>query len=273
MSQQNTISFRATGIIAISGLSAIAIMAAFDKATSFVNSLPRATVDRLADTLPLMTLALCGFTFAGGVLVAWAFTVARMRPTSASTSSANIGQQQPPTQQIEIRKPLQLQLPPAQTSAPSFAAWRGDIAASAQKEAAQTTNTPNVNSNDLGNDYASTPEEMIGFKAVMNDYDDCVTNVTNPQTYAQNTPNERISVRLSDGKTVTIARAAWLAFASLDRVNRDQWRQQLRAMSASAPNEDFTTCRQIATAYNLLNGQSGWISTDLRNRVTGWITE
>ena len=270
----NTTQLKAFGLFSMTGATGLVIMGAFDSATKFVNTLPRETVIRLTDTLPVMTLALCGFTFAGGVLIAWAFSIARMRPMSASTSSASVGQQQL-APQIEIRKPLQLQLPPAQPPAPSFASWRGDIATSAQREATRATSNAYNDNSDTGDDYTQYDVNTPQFA----DYGPNTGNFSTPTSsandanIAQNVPNDRITVRLSDGKQVTVSRGAWLAFAQLERISRDQWRQQLRAMNASAPNEDFSTCRQIASAYNLLNGGNGWMSAALRNRVTQWIIE
>lgn len=274
MTNNNSISLRAYGFIAVSGLSAVAIMAAADKATGFINSLPRETVIRLADTLPVMTLGLCGFTFAGGVLIAWAFSVARMRPAPNQPSQlTNLVSQ--PTPPIEVRRPLQLQLPPAQQHAPSFASWRGDIATSAQREATRATSTAYSADSDIGDDSAQYEANTPQFADYgPNSHNFSAANMgANGANIAQNVQNDRITVRLSDGKEVSIARGAWLAFASLDKISRDQWRQQLRAMNAAAPNEDFSTCRQIASAYNLINGGNGWISAALRDRVTGWITE
>lgn len=275
MTNNNSISLKATGFIAISGLSAVAIMAAFDKAATFINTLPRATVERLADTIPVTIMGLCGLASMGGVLIAWAFSIARMRPMSASTSSASVGQQQL-APQIEIRKPLQLQLPPAQTPAPSFASWRGDIATSAQREATRATSNAYNDNSDTGDDYTqydvNTPQ-FADYVANTGNFSTPTNSANDAVNIAQNVPNDRITVRLSDGKQVTVSRGAWLAFAQLERISRDQWRQQLRAMNASAPNEDFSTCRQIATAYNLLNGGNGWMSAALRNRVTQWIIE
>ena len=81
----------------------------------------------------------------------------------------------------------------------------------------------------------------------------------------------RIVARLGNGDEVTIATAAWLAFAALDKPTRDAWRNQLRDMGAAAPNEDYSRCKKIATSYKLLDGAGGWISRKLRDMVTSWV--
>ena len=83
--------------------------------------------------------------------------------------------------------------------------------------------------------------------------------------------NERITARLGDGQEVNISAAAWIAFASLDKPSRDAWRQQLTATGASAPNADYSKCKQIAEQYHLLSGAGAWISAKMRDNVTQWL--
>ena len=136
-----------------------------------------------------------------------------------------------------IQQPQYRQLPqaPLGLDEPAFSAYRGDIAVMAERETATFTN-----------EFA----------------------VPVPDTPAQ---LGRVTARLGEGDEVTIARAAWLAFASLDTPTREAWREQLRTMNAAAPNEDYSRCKKIASSYKLLDGAGGWVSRKLRDMVTSWV--
>jgi hypothetical protein len=130
------------------------------------------------------------------------------------------------------------QLPPAVAAdEPTFSAYRGDIAVMAERETATFTNEFAVPL------HETEPPPQLG----------------------------RVTARLGEGDEVTIARAAWLAFAALDTPTREAWRDQLRTMNAAAPNEDYSRCKKIATAYKLLDGAGGWVSRKLRDMVTSWL--
>ena len=140
--------------------------------------------------------------------------------------------QQPQIQAQQIR-----QLPqPAAIEEPTFSAYRGDIAVMAEREVATFTN-------ELAVPVPDTQAQALG----------------------------RVTARLGEGDEVTIARAAWLAFAALDTPTRDAWRNQLRDMGAAAPNEDYSRCKKIATSYKLLDGAGAFISRKLRDMVTSWV--
>jgi hypothetical protein len=135
-----------------------------------------------------------------------------------------------------IQQPQYRQLPTvATTDEPVFSAYRGDIAVMAERETAVFTN-----------EFA----------------------VPVPDTPAQ---LGRVTARLGEGDEVTIARAAWLAFAALESPTRDAWREQLRTMGAAAPNEDYSRCKKIASSYKLLDGAGAFISHKLRDMVTSWV--
>ena len=136
-----------------------------------------------------------------------------------------------------IQQPQYRQLPqaPLGLDEPAFSAYRGDIAVMAEREIATFTN-----------EFA----------------------VPVPDTPAQ---LGRVTARLGEGDEVTIARAAWLAFASLDTPTREAWREQLRGMGAAAPNEDYGRCKKIASSYKLLDGAGAFISHKLRDMVTSWV--
>jgi hypothetical protein len=126
------------------------------------------------------------------------------------------------------------QLPTVATDEPAFSAYRGDIAVMAERETATFTNEFAV---------PDTPAQALG----------------------------RVTARLGEGDEVTIARAAWLAFAALESPTRDAWRDQLRTMNAAAPNEDYSRCKKIATSYKLLDGSGAWVSRKLKDMVTSWV--
>lgn len=132
------------------------------------------------------------------------------------------------------------QLPPAAASLdePTFSAYRGDIAVMAERETAVFTNEFAVHETE-----PEPPAQALG----------------------------RVTARLGEGDEVTIARAAWLAFASLDTPTREAWREQLRGMNAAAPNEDYSRCKKIASSYKLLDGSGAWVSHKLRDMVTSWV--
>jgi hypothetical protein len=135
-----------------------------------------------------------------------------------------------------IQQPQFRQLPTvAATDEPTFSAYRGDITVMAERETATFTNEFAVHDPD--------PPAQLG----------------------------RVTARLGEGDEVTIARAAWLAFAALDTPTRDAWREQLRTMNAAAPNEDYSRCKKIASSYKLLDGAGAWVSRKLRDMVTSWV--
>ena len=136
-----------------------------------------------------------------------------------------------------IQPPQYRQLPTvAVTDEPAFSAYRGDIAVMAERETAVFTN-------EFAAPLPNAPAQALG----------------------------RITARLGEGDEVTIARAAWFAFASLDTPTRDAWRDQLRTMGAAAPNEDYSRCKKIASSYKLLDGSGAWVSRKLRDMVTSWV--
>ena len=135
-------------------------------------------------------------------------------------------------QQAQYR---QLPQAPLGLDEPTFSAYRGDIAVMAEREVATFTNEFAV--------HETEPPAQLG----------------------------RVTARLGEGDEVTIARAAWLAFASLDTPTREAWREQLRTMNAAAPNEDYSRCKRIASSYKLLDGAGGWVSRKLRDMVTSWV--
>ena len=137
-----------------------------------------------------------------------------------------------------INSPQYRQLPqaPLGLDEPAFSAYRGDIAVMAEREVATFTNEFAVHETE-------PPAQSLG----------------------------RVTARLGEGDEVTIARAAWLAFAALDTPTREQWREQLRTMNAAAPNEDYSRCKKIATSYKLLDGAGAFISHKLRDMVTSWV--
>ena len=136
-----------------------------------------------------------------------------------------------------IQQPQYRQLPTvAAIDEPAFSAYRGDIAVMAERETATFTN-------EFAVPVPDTPAQAIG----------------------------RVTARLGEGDEVTIARAAWLAFASLDTPTREAWREQLRGMGAAAPNEDYGRCKKIASSYKLLDGAGAFISHKLRDMVTSWV--
>lgn len=135
-----------------------------------------------------------------------------------------------------IQPPQYRQLPTvAAIDEPAFSAYRGDIAVMAERETATFTNEFAV--------HETEPPAQLG----------------------------RVTARLGEGDEVTIARAAWLAFAALDTPTRDAWREQLRSSGAAAPNEDYSRCKKIASSYKLLDGAGGWVSRKLRDMVTSWV--
>ena len=136
-----------------------------------------------------------------------------------------------------IQQPQYRQLPTvAAIDEPTFSAYRGDIAVMAEREIATFTN-------EFAVPLPDTPAPQLG----------------------------RVTARLGEGDEVTIARAAWLAFASLDTPTREAWREQLRTMNAAAPNEDYSRCKRIASSYKLLDGAGAFISHKLRDMVTSWV--
>lgn len=140
--------------------------------------------------------------------------------------------QQPQIQPQQIR-----QLPqPTPIDEAAFSPYRGDIAVMAERETATFTN-------EFAVPVPDTQAPQLG----------------------------RVTARLGEGDEVTIARAAWLAFAALDTPTRDAWREQLRGMNAAAPNEDYSRCKKIASSYKLLDGAGAFISHKLRDMVTSWV--
>ena len=217
--------------MAMAGLTGLTLYLASAQVAEISQNLPPATVAGIVTAIPVMVVSMCGFAAFFAVSMPLAIVAWRERPRRMAEDGYRI--QQPQIQAPQIR---QLPQAPLGLDEPTFSAYRGDIAVMAERETAAFTN-----------EFA----------------------VPVPDTQAQ--ALGRVTARLGEGDEVTIARAAWLAFAALDTPTRDAWREQLRGMGAAAPNEDYGRCKKIATSYKLLDGAGGWISHKLRDMVTSWV--
>lgn len=251
--------------IATTGAGAIAVAAIANTITGAIDSLPPATTAGIVTSLPVALTAMCGFSSIGAIgaaafIVAWRTPRANPRPRDDEPAHVIASMRAPQIAQQPIR-----QLPPPMAqNEPRYAAWRGDIVNAVQREQqrAQHVEPPPMAQDDeytaFTTEYEPTPQHS--------------DNVPPMPHYEPTAPiNERITARLGDGQEVNISAAAWIAFASLDKPSRDAWRQQLTATGASAPNADYSKCKQIAEQYHLLNGAGCWISPKMRDNVTQWL--
>lgn len=257
---------RVYGLITASIAGAWGIAAISNAITRTFETLPAATTAGLATAIPVTLTAMCGFGAMGAVGAA-AFFVAWRTPRPARQHRDD-----DTTMIVQSPRPTQLatsairHLPaPQLATEPRYAAYRGDIASAVQREQQRAT-------------YAETmpiaqDDEYTAFTTEYEPTHQQSDNVPHSPPYETTTPHsDRITARLGDGQEVNISAAAWLAFASLQKPSRDQWRRQLAATGASAPNADYSKCKQIADQYHLLSGAGCWISPKMRDNVTQWLT-
>ena len=254
--------------IATTGAAALAVMAVSNAITGAIDSLPPATTAGIVTSLPVMAVSICGFA-SFGIIGAAAFVVAWRTPRAAQRQYRDDDEPRiiasPLPAQIQPQQIRQLPPPPAQTE-PRFAPFRGDIANMVQREAHHAT-------------YADNEPETPEIAQFTSDYGYQPQYADEPQTptYEPEPPpiatNQRIVARLGNGSDINIAAAAWLAFASLDKPNRDDWRQSLKVSGNSSPNSDYSKCKTIADEYHLLSGAGCWISPKMRDTITQWLTQ
>lgn len=247
-------------IMAMTGITGLTLYLASAQIAEISQNLPPATVAGIVTAIPVMMVSMCGFAAFFAVSMPLAIVAWRERPRRMAEDGYRI--QQPQIQQQQIR---QLPPPPAQTE-PRFAPFRGDIVNQIQREAQRAT-------------YAEDEQETPEIAQFTSDYGYQPQYADEPQMpqYAPEPPpiatNQRIVARLGNGDEVTIATAAWLAFAALDKPNRDDWRVSLKASGNSSPNSDYGKCKQIADQYHLLSGAGVWISPKMRDTITQWLTQ
>lgn len=256
------------GLIGVSAAALVGVGMISDAVNKIVSALPQSTVAGLATSLPVMAVSVCGFSAFGligciGAIAAWRTP----RPAQRQQRDDDLIVQSP--RPAQIATPTIRQLPaPMPPTEPRFAPYRGDIAAMVQREQ-QRSQYADDTDNGPENPEIATYSSDYGHPAQQ--YGDVPQYAPQGPEMAQMGQNERITARLGDGREITINTASWLAFAALTKINRDDWRQQLKASGGIAPNSDFTQCRTIANEYKLLNGQGGWISENLKNRVSDWL--
>ena len=254
--------------IATTGAAALAVMAVSNAITGAIDSLPPATTAGIVTSLPVMAVSICGFA-SFGIIGAAAFVVAWRTPRAAQRQYRDDDEPRiiasPLPAQIQPQQIRQLPPPPAQTE-PRFAAFRGDIVNQIQREAQRAA-------------YAEDEPETPEIATFTSDYGHPVPQYADePQmpTYAPEPPpiaTNRIVARLGNGDDISISTAAWLAFAALDKPNRDDWRVSLKSSGNSAPNSDYGKCKTIADQYHLLSGAGCWISPKMRDTITQWLTQ
>ena len=253
---------RVYGLISASAAGALGIAAIANALTRTFETLPASTTAGLVTSIPVTLTAMCGFG-AMGIVGAAAFIVAWRTPRAAQRLSRDDEQQmivQSPRPAQLAPSPIRQLPPPMPPTEPRYAAFRGDIVSQIQREQQRAQHAEHVPQMAQDDEYTAFTTE----------YEPA------PQTpsYEPTAPiNERITARLGDGQEISISAAAWLAFASLDKPSRDAWRQQLTATGASAPNSDYSKCKQIAEQYHLLSGAGAWISPKVRDNVTQWLTQ
>lgn len=71
-------------------------------------------------------------------------------------------------------------------------------------------------------------------------------------------------------ENIEVCRSSWQALTECDVISRDEWRKQLSALGATAPNSDYSKCSKIAIAYSAITGNH-WISDEARDQVTSWL--
>lgn len=281
MTQSNDAAVRAVNLkiyaclgVTLAGLFAVATIS--DSVNKTVATLPPATTAGLATSLPVMAVSICGFA-SFGIIGAAAFVVAWRTPRAAAQRQHRDDDERmivASPRPAQIQQPQIRQLPPPMTpNEPRFAPFRGDIANMVQREAHHATYADNA-------DNGPESPEIATFTS---DYGHPVPQYADePQTptYAPQGPeppqiatNQRIIARLGNGSDINIAAAAWLAFVSLDKPNRDDWRLSLKASGNSAPNSDYGKCKTIADEYRLLSGAGVWISPKMRDTITQWLTQ
>ena len=259
---------RVYGLIAASAAGALGIAAIANAITRTFETLPASTTAGLVTALPVTLTAMCGFGAMGAVgaaafIVAWRTPRATQRPRDDEPAHVIASMRAPQIAQQPIR-----QLPPPiANTEPRYAAWRGDIVNAVQREQQRAQHAEHV-------PQMAQDDEYTAFTTEYEPAPQHVDNVPQTPSYEPTAPiNERITARLGDGQEISISAAAWLAFASLDKPSRDAWRQQLTATGASAPNSDYSKCKQIAEQYHLLSGAGAWISPKVRDNVTQWLTQ
>lgn len=254
--------------IAATGAAALAVAAISNSITGAIDSLPPATTAGIVTSLPVTLVSICGFA-SFGTIGAAAFIVAWRTPRAAQRQYRDDDEPRiiasPLPAQIQQQQIRQLPPPPAQTE-PRFAPFRGDIVSQVQREAQRAA-------------YAEDEPESPEIATFTSDYGFQPQYDDEPQMpqYAPEPPpiatNQRITARLGNGDDISISAAAWLAFASLDKPNRDDWRMSLKSSGNSAPNSDYGKCKQIADQYHLLSGAGVWISPKMRDTITQWLTQ
>ncbi len=253
--------------IAACGLFAIATIS--NTIARSVEALPPATTAGLATSIPVTMVSICGFASFGIIGAAAVFVIWRTpRPAHRQQRDDEPQMIVQSPRPAQIATPTLRQLPaPMPPTEPRFAAYRGDIAAQIQREQQRATHVEH------GPDEAEFATFTSDYAQYQPQYDDVPPIAPNGPESPQMVTNERIIARLGDGQEISIASAAWLAFASMQKPNRDQWRQQLTASGNSAPNADYSKCKQIAESYKLLSGAGCWISPKMRDNVTQWLTQ
>ena len=246
-------------IMAMAALSGLTLYLASAQIAEISQNLPPATVAGIVTAIPVMMVSMCGFAAFFAVSMPLAIVAWRERPRRMAEDGYRI--QQPQIQAPQIR-----QLPPPMTpNEPRFAPFRGDIVNQIQRELQRAT-------------YAEHAQESPEIATFTSDYGYQPQYADEPQTptYEPEPPpiaTNRITARLGNGDDINIAAAAWLAFASLQKPNRDDWRSSLKSSGNSAPNSDYGKCKQIADEYHLLSGAGCWISPKMRDTITQWLTQ
>ena len=260
--------------IATTGAGAIAVAAIANTITGAIDSLPAATTAGIVTSLPVALTAMCGFSSIGAIGAA-AFIVAWRTPRATAQRQYRDDDERmivasPRPAQIQAQQIRQLPPPPMPPNEPRFAPFRGDIANMVQREQQRATYTED----------AQQPPEIATFTSDYGYQPQYADDVPQTPTYAPQNPepppiatNQRIIARLGNGSDINIAAAAWLAFVSLDKPNRDDWRLSLKASGNSAPNSDYGKCKTIADEYRLLSGAGCWISPKMRDTITQWLTK
>lgn len=262
------VNLRVYGLLAASAAGALGIAAIANAITRTFETLPASTTAGLVTALPVTLTAMCGFGAMGAVgaaafIVAWRTPRATQRPRDDEPAHVIASMRAPQIAQQPIR-----QLPPPiANTEPRYAAWRGDIVSQIQREQQRAQHAEPVPPMAQDDEYISLTTE---YEPTPQHFD----NAPPTPSYEPTAPvNERITARLGDGQEVNISAAAWLAFVQMQKPNREQWRQQLQATGNSAPNSDYSKCKQIAEQYHLLSGAGAWISPKMRDNVTQWLTQ
>ena len=278
MTQNNSEAIRAAnlqiyGVLAAAAATLAGVGMISNSVNNAVATLPQTTVAGLATSLPVMAVSVCGFASFGLIGAAVVFVIWRSPRAAAHRQQRDddepriIASPRP----AQIATPTIRQLPPPMTpNEPRFAAYRGDIANAVQREQQRATYDDDVPENPeiatFTSDYGYQPQYA----------DDAPETPTHAPQGPEPPPiatNQRIVARLGNGEDISISTAAWLAFASLQKPNRDDWRLSLKASGNSSPNADYGKCKAIADQYHLLSGAGVWISPKMRDNVTQWLTQ